>query len=100
MAPRRAPQPQPPALPAPGALQGGIAPLVPSCVLLVEHLQTLALNDLDGQTWNFFKDRKGKLILVDFWTVNCIPCQKAMPVLTQLQSKFGPQGLEVVGISI
>jgi thiol-disulfide isomerase/thioredoxin len=100
IAPSPPAQPQPPPLPPPGNLQSGLAPLVPSCVLIGEHLQTLALNDLDGQTWNFFKDRKGKLILVDFWTANCTPCQKAMPVLTQLQNKFGPQGLEVVGISI
>jgi thiol-disulfide isomerase/thioredoxin len=92
--------PQPPPLPAPADLRSGLAPLVPSCVLIADHLQTLALSDLDGQTWNFFKDRKGKLVLIDFWTANCLPCQKTMPVLTQLQSKFGPQGLEVVGISI
>jgi len=100
VAPKLPIPPQPPPLPSPGDLQSGLAPLVPSCVLVGEYLQTLALNDLDGQTWNFHKDRKGKLVLIDFSTVNCLPCQKAMTVLTQLQNKFGPQGLEVVGISI
>ena len=92
--------PKAPPLWVPTETQGGLAPLVPSCVLIGDQLQTLALNDVDGQTWNFHKDHKGKLILIDFWTANCMPCQKTMPILTQLQNKFGPQGLEVVGVAI
>jgi thiol-disulfide isomerase/thioredoxin len=99
-APDATPPPQPPPLPNSGEQQGGLAPLVPSCVVVGKHLQTLALNDVDGQTWNFFKDRRGKLVLLDFWSRNCIHCEKTMPILTQVQNKFGPQGLEVVGVAI
>jgi thiol-disulfide isomerase/thioredoxin len=92
--------PKPPALPVPIDLQSGLAPKVPSCVLVGEYLQALALNDVNGQTWNFHKDRKGKLVLLDFSTANCKPCEKMMPVLSQLQAKFGPQGLEVIGVAL
>lgn len=61
-------------------------------------VQILALKDVDDQTWNFHKDRKGRIILLDFWTRDCMPCQKTMPILTHMQSKLGPQGLEVVGV--
>jgi thiol-disulfide isomerase/thioredoxin len=90
--------PQPPPLPSPGDAQGNLAPLVPSSVVVAGTVQILALKDVDDQAWNFHKDRRGKLVLLDFWTRDCVPCQKTMPILTQVQSKFGPQGLEVVGV--
>lgn len=33
-------------------------------------------------------DFKGKLLILDFWTVNCSPCIAAMPKMEELQRKF------------
>jgi peroxiredoxin len=40
----------------------------------------------------------GKLVLVDFFYKSCYPCMQAMPSLEKLSRKYGPKGLEVVGI--
>jgi thiol-disulfide isomerase/thioredoxin len=73
---------------------------VPTCVLVGDQLVNLALTDTTGQTWDFRTHKKGKLLLLDFWKTNCLPCRQGMPVLAQLQNRYGPQGLEVVGIAI
>ena len=44
-------------------------------------------------------DFKGKVILLDFWGVNCPPCRVEMPHLQRLQAKYQHQGLIVLGIA-
>lgn len=39
-----------------------------------------------------------KIILVDFWTYSCINCQRTLPYLTAWDAKYGPYGLQIVGI--
>lgn len=72
---------------------------VPSCVLVGRQLVNFALNDINGQPWELKKNRTGKLVLLDFWATYCVPCRQAMPALKGLQSRYGSQGLEVVGIA-
>lgn len=76
----------------------GAAP-IPSCSLTGRTLYNFALNDIDGKPWEFRKDRKGRLVLIDFWGTWCIPCQHAIPHLKDLQWRYGQFGLEVVGIA-
>jgi thiol-disulfide isomerase/thioredoxin len=80
---------------------GGLPPVptrVPSCVLTGQYLVNFALNDLSGQPWEF-KKHHSKLTLVDFWETKCIPCQHAIPHLGALSDRYGPYGLQVVGIA-
>lgn len=72
---------------------------VPSCVLVGKKLVNLALNDVNHKPWEFKSDRKGKLVLFDFWGTMCVPCKQAIPHLRILQSQYGGAGLEVVGIA-
>lgn len=76
----------------------GPAP-VPSCVLVGRQLHNFALNDLSGRPWEYRKDHKGRLTLLDFWGPECRPCINAIPHLQVLQQRYGPQGLEVIGIA-
>src|SRR5262249_26974000 len=72
---------------------------VPSCVLVNKQLVNFALYDLKGQAWEYRKQRRGKLMLIDFWNTSCLPCLQTLPYLRQLQDRYGSLGLEVVGVA-
>jgi cytochrome c biogenesis protein CcmG/thiol:disulfide interchange protein DsbE len=43
---------------------------------------------------------QGKAVLLNFWATWCGPCKIEMPWLAELQKKYGPQGLQVVGVAM
>src|SRR5215472_10196273 len=43
---------------------------------------------------------KGKAVVVDFLATWCEPCKIEMPWLVDLQKKYGPQGLQVLGVAM
>jgi thiol-disulfide isomerase/thioredoxin len=43
---------------------------------------------------------KGKAVVIDFWATYCEPCKIEMPWLVELQKKYGPKGLQVVGVAV
>lgn len=43
---------------------------------------------------------KGKAVLLNFWATWCDPCKIEMPWLVDLQKKYGPQGLRIVGVAM
>lgn len=71
----------------------------PWCQLFGKKLDDFALLDLDGRTWQYRRDRQGKLVLLDFWHTHCPPCLRAIPHLNALQRTYGRDGLEVIGIA-
>src|SRR6201984_378999 len=58
----------------------------------------LTLKDLNGADVSL-SDYKGKAVLVNFWATWCEPCKVEIPWLVDLQKKYGPQGLQIVGIT-
>jgi cytochrome c biogenesis protein CcmG/thiol:disulfide interchange protein DsbE len=42
----------------------------------------------------------GHIVLVNFWATWCPPCKKEIPLLNDLQTRFGPLGFNVVGVSL
>lgn len=45
-------------------------------------------------------DFKGKAVVINFWATWCEPCKIEMPWLVDLQKKYGPQGLQIVGVAM
>jgi thiol-disulfide isomerase/thioredoxin len=57
------------------------------------------LLDTLGVPREFPTGRAGDLVLLEFMTTSCIPCRHAVPVLRDLQGRYGLRGLEVVGVA-
>jgi uncharacterized protein (TIGR03067 family) len=45
-------------------------------------------------------DLRGKYVLIDFWGYWCDPCVYYMPVLMDLQEKFGDKGLAIISVHV
>jgi thiol-disulfide isomerase/thioredoxin len=41
---------------------------------------------------------RGKVVLVDFWTFDCINCVNTLPYVKQWHAKYKDQGLAVIGV--
>ncbi len=89
----------PPATSSPSVPLPNRPPRVPSCVLLGNKLDNFALNDLNGQTWEYRRNHTGRLVLLDFWHSKCTWCLYGIGHLNELQGNYGPYGLEVIGIA-
>lgn len=71
------------------------------------HLPTAALRpapafsltDLSGRTFSL-SDSRGKVVVLDFWATWCEPCKQEIPHFIEMQSKYAPQGLQILGISM
>lgn len=83
------------ALPAPasnssaslqGDVQGVVAP-------------DFSLKSLDGKDVHL-SDFKGKAVLLNFWATYCQPCKIEMPWFAELQKRYAPEGLEVIGVAM
>jgi thiol-disulfide isomerase/thioredoxin len=100
--PQEAPVPPvtiaPPVAPSQLSVPTGPAP-VPSCVKIGKRVENFALNDISLTPWELKANRKGRLVLLDFWKTNCPPCLQAIPTLRVLNDRYGPQGLDVVAIA-
>ncbi|MCC7080538.1 MAG: TlpA family protein disulfide reductase [Burkholderiales bacterium] len=43
---------------------------------------------------------QGKVLVVNFWATWCPPCLKEIPEFIRLQQRYGPKGVQFVGIAI
>ncbi|MFI8479101.1 cytochrome c biogenesis protein DipZ [Pseudomonas sp. NPDC078700] len=44
------------------------------------------------------EDLKGKVVLVDFWTFDCINCRHTLPYVKEWAQKYSKDGLVVIGV--
>ncbi|MEY4939256.1 MAG: hypothetical protein RIQ93_991 [Verrucomicrobiota bacterium] len=57
------------------------------------------LKDLNGTVVSS-EQFKGKVVVLDFWATWCPPCRQEIPGYTELQKKYGKEGLAIVGVSL
>jgi peroxiredoxin len=57
------------------------------------------LHDLSGASIDLASLR-GKVVLLNFWATWCGPCEVEMPIFADWQRQYGPQGFQVIGISM
>ena len=56
------------------------------------------LPDLDGNVQKL-SNHRGRPVLVNLWATWCPPCLEELPNLIEAQEKYGPQGLQIVGLA-
>jgi peroxiredoxin len=58
-----------------------------------------ASSTFDGEAVRSIDFQGNKVLLLEFWSVFCTSCILEMPFLAELQRKYGPEGLQVVGVN-
>ena len=72
----------------------------PACAAVAPGQQAPAF-ELPGTAGAVRLDQyQGKLVYLDFWASWCGPCRHSFPWMNEMQAKYGPQGLQVVGINV
>lgn len=44
------------------------------------------------------QDLRGKAVLIDFWTWDCVNCLRSVPVIERLHQRYAARGLVVIGV--
>ena len=53
----------------------------------------------DGLKQEVLKHR-GKVVVLDFWASNCLPCMVSFPKFIKMHEKYGDKGLVVISVSL
>jgi thiol-disulfide isomerase/thioredoxin len=74
-------------------------PLKPIPALGTVPPELLAEEWVNADTPPSLSDLRGQVVLIDFWTSTCGTCISLIPHLNEMQEKYGPRGLRVIGFT-
>ena len=63
-----------------------------------DPVPTVSFQTIEGKT--VAPATSGRVTLVNFWGTWCPPCRQEIPDLEKLHVRYGPRGLDVVGIAL
>jgi len=66
---------------------------------VVEQVYAARLADLKGRA-QALGQWQGQVLVVNFWATWCAPCREEIPGFVRMQERYGPRGLQFVGIAI
>ncbi|MBW1916611.1 MAG: TlpA family protein disulfide reductase [Deltaproteobacteria bacterium] len=58
-----------------------------------------SLPDIQGKSYTL-SQLKGKVVLLNFFTIWCMPCREEMPDLNAIYKEYQDKGLEILGICL
>ncbi len=76
-------------------LLGGAAPLLAAD----KAAPDFTLPDTAGKNYSL-SQYKGKVVVLNFFTIWCQPCREEMPDLSAINQELGSQGVQVLGICL
>ena len=53
----------------------------------------------NGQDTMSLQSLKGKILLLEFWELTCLPCLQANPQLETIRKKYSSEGFQIIGIT-
>ena len=71
----------------------------PADALKGETAPDFSIALLDGGQLTL-SERRGEIVILDFWATWCGPCRVAMPVLSEVSKEFADQGVELYGVNL
>jgi len=78
--------------------------VTPEQALLLASLPSKGLApELNNEVWYNsdplkLADLRGKVVMVEFWTFDCINCKHVIPTLREWHTKYADQGLVIIGV--
>jgi thiol-disulfide isomerase/thioredoxin len=80
-------------------MKGRLAALcLVGAVALASDRAMLSLPDLTG-TPQTLEHYHGRVVVLNFWATWCVPCREEMPLLGNIQKRYEPKGVVVIGAS-
>ena len=75
--------------------------VVVGTALYAQQPPNFSMTDIHGKEWNMYSElSKGKTVVLDFFFVDCKPCQKLTPVVQSIYESFGSDTGNVVVFGI
>jgi len=70
-----------------------------SAILALDAAPEFKLRCLDGSEVSL-SSYKGKIVIIDFWSIYCPPCREEIPGFVEIYQKLKDRGVEILGINL